>query len=726
MKRIASYFVSAAAATSLIISANAQQAKKVVLMEQYTGAWCGWCVDGSVVMEEMEKKFGDRFIGVKIHQGDAMEDKTLTSGLSAQVIPFYPAGGVDRAFFEDLSTASQSNGKIGLGRSYWETAVERRLELEPSVDVSFKNVEYDFATGNATINVTAKFLKDLSGDIRFNLYVIEDSVSGTGAQYDQNNYLSGNPNFADNPYYSLPPVIVGYQHREVVRKVLGGVAGTANSITSTKKDDVAEYSYTYKVPANFKPYHVKFVVVAQLYDKDLTKGEILNAAEAPLSNMPVFSAPITMSKVSSTVTTGQNTATAGTLRNSSDSPIEVKLEIKNTSSIPSEWTVALKESVITVPAKGTANIELEVKAETRAACIPIIIQSTPQNLTGGLPRPMTTSIWVMSDNARYAVFAGTSSDFLTSSTYKAMATNDNMMNKGVVVPLNAEIMKNLPIDKIEVGVFNVEDFALDVQDVEGTPMDLITNMINNKKHVFVSSMNGMTVAYGSEDKYSTDAVRDFFEKELGITLNEQTQRYSGNTLTSFTMTGVDGDPIGDLFYSKCNTAVTNATYSLFTESILLRPNTKSVASLYYDEDKNSIAAVRNENNGRRIVYFGFSPLTFASANVREDLLSNVYNYLVLGSTTSAEDLDNAIANAFATPNPSTGSSVTLSFESSIATNATFTIVNALGQNVNSLEKDVQSGSNNVTVNTSSLSNGAYTAIASINGRSVRIPFVVAK
>ena len=332
----------------------------------------------------------------------------------------------------------------------------------------------------------------------------------------------------------------------------------------------------------------------------------------------------------------------------------------------------------------------------------------------------------MSDNARYAVFAGTSSDFLLNSTYKAMTTNDNLMNKSVSIPLNVEIMKNLPMDKLEMGVFNLEGFALDEADVEGTPMDIIGNLINNKKHVLVTGLAAMSATYGSEDKYSTDAARDFYEKELGITLNELTQRYSGNTLTSFILTGIDGDPVGDMFYAKCNTSTTNSTYSLFTESMLLRPNSTSVASLYFDEEKSNIAAVRNEKDGRRIVYMGFSPLAIASATLREDLLSLAYNYLLLGSTTSAEELDNAISTSVATPNPSTGNSVTLSFESTTETSTNFTIVNALGQLVNSFEKNVQNGTNSVNVSTSSLSNGAYTAVATINGRTVRIPFVVAK
>lgn len=44
---------------------------KRVLLEQFTGSWCGWCVDGSYVMELLEEDYPDTFIGCKIHNGDS-------------------------------------------------------------------------------------------------------------------------------------------------------------------------------------------------------------------------------------------------------------------------------------------------------------------------------------------------------------------------------------------------------------------------------------------------------------------------------------------------------------------------------------------------------------------------------------------------------------------------------------------------------------------------------
>lgn len=727
MKKIASLFVSAAAATTLLFnSVSAQESKKVVLMEQYTGAWCQWCPIGSETMEQLEEKYGDQFIGVKIHQGDGMADNALLSSLGNKIIPFYPSGGVDRTFFEDLAEQSDNNGAIGISANLWEQAVERRLAIKPVVDVSITKVEYDQSTRNATVTVKAKFLEDVTNDLRFNLYVIEDSVSGSGALYDQVNSLSGNPNYSNSKFYSLPRLIVGYQHRHTVRKILGGAAGSVGSIpANSKKDDVVEYVYTYKIPDAYKAYHISFVGAVQVYNTDVKKVEILNAAEMPLSTN-IVSAPIAMNDLSSTVVVGNGNIKTGTVKNNSNAPVEVVIDIVNKNVIPSQWSVAPKQTNITIPAKGSVNVELDINVQDVAACIPIIVSATPVNTGEALPRPTTSTTWVMSDNSKFAVFSGLSSDFLTSSAYKAMSTNDNFSNKCVAIPFSAEIMKNLPIDKLEMGVFNLEGAALDIQDTDGTPMDVINVMLSNNKKVFVSAMSGLTSVYGSEERFATDAARDFYEKDLGITLGELTQRYSGNTLIAFNVTGIDGDPIGDLFFAKANTAVTNATYSLFTESIMLRPNTKSVASLYFGDNKEDIAAVRSESGDKRIVYFGFSPLAFASSIVREELLSNAYNWLLNGSTTSAEDLDNALANAFATPNPISGSNVTLSFDATVDGTSTFTVMNTLGQNVMTFDGNVQNGKNNVNLNVNNLTSGSYTVSAVVGGRILRIPFVVTK
>lgn len=46
---------------------------KKVLLEEFTGAWCGWCVDGHLRVEQMMAATPNRIIPVMVHSGDGME-----------------------------------------------------------------------------------------------------------------------------------------------------------------------------------------------------------------------------------------------------------------------------------------------------------------------------------------------------------------------------------------------------------------------------------------------------------------------------------------------------------------------------------------------------------------------------------------------------------------------------------------------------------------------------
>lgn len=47
-----------------------ESAPRTTVMEEFTGTWCGWCPRGLVALEQLNKDFGDGFIGIAVH-GDA-------------------------------------------------------------------------------------------------------------------------------------------------------------------------------------------------------------------------------------------------------------------------------------------------------------------------------------------------------------------------------------------------------------------------------------------------------------------------------------------------------------------------------------------------------------------------------------------------------------------------------------------------------------------------------
>lgn len=244
---------------------------KNVLVEEFTGAWCGWCPDGAYILETITEG-NDNIIGVAVHSGDDMQIAEASGVLD--FAPGYPSGVVDRTLFEGQS-------EVGLSRGSWETYANARLSAITPVAVT-GDISYDENATELTANIKATFYGNLTNtDIRLSAIVIEDSVTGSGSGYDQENYLSGRSGYESNPYYNEPSTITGYNHMKVVRAYLGGVWGESGIVTSSVTDQQAfTKTFTFDVDTTeIDINNVRVVFVAQDYNSDETKRNILNAAE---------------------------------------------------------------------------------------------------------------------------------------------------------------------------------------------------------------------------------------------------------------------------------------------------------------------------------------------------------------------------------------------------------------------------------------------------------------
>ena len=75
---------------------------RTMLVEEGTGAWCGWCVYGIVGLREMKKLYGDRFIGIAVHDGDQYVVGNYHNWLVPQLPSGFPGCLVNRAGGEQL------------------------------------------------------------------------------------------------------------------------------------------------------------------------------------------------------------------------------------------------------------------------------------------------------------------------------------------------------------------------------------------------------------------------------------------------------------------------------------------------------------------------------------------------------------------------------------------------------------------------------------------------
>ncbi len=364
MKRLStlSFALAVLAVTTVATQAQIQN----VLLEQHTGAWCGWCPDGTVMMDEILKSYSSQVIGVKIHNGDAMaipEEMTIDMALG---LTGFPTGSVDRRSF---------GGTVFLDRGDWKSACQTRMQQPAKAEVDC------FYTLNKTtrvvrIEVIANVAEDMVVPLRFNAFVVEDDVTGVGSTYDQKNYLSGRPGFESSPYYTQPSVLVGYHHMKVVRQMLGGAWGVAGGRLPAVGAKAGErYSYTFVATMNAKWNLDKLWFVGLLQADAPGNKEIINSAMAIQDGAPLNRIVDANVPAFASVASGAERVNAYVLENMTDKEQTYTVTLTTTSRTPADWSarftmgaseftgsrVARATGQVIVPPRATVPLSLTLK-----------------------------------------------------------------------------------------------------------------------------------------------------------------------------------------------------------------------------------------------------------------------------------------------------------------------------------------------------------------------------
>jgi hypothetical protein len=138
------------------------------------------------------------------------------------------------------------------GDRYLENLYVREEFLEP-VAVSIPSLTVD--TNNRTIvaQVSAEFYDDLNDDLRFNMYVLEDSILA---------------------YQAAAPDPNNYYHTRVLRTMLGGTWGLASSIPQQVS---AGQTVNYTVPVGYDMKCLRLIALVQKYNASVYNRRILNS-----------------------------------------------------------------------------------------------------------------------------------------------------------------------------------------------------------------------------------------------------------------------------------------------------------------------------------------------------------------------------------------------------------------------------------------------------------------
>ena len=235
---------------------NISGVKKVIL-EKWTGTWCGYCIDGAVVLDDLTTQHGNDLIPIVVHDGDAMEFlDTLRSSFSTTS---YPGALIDRK----NSSSADIYDLEDFGRGSWGSRVSTQLAEFTPVNVEI-NHTWDANTREIVADVSAVYTDNSAGDARIALMIVEDSLTGIGQGWDQaNNYN----NTAGHPYFNAGSSVAGFVHRHVLRDYAeGGCFGVDNIIPHiVSGGSNFSHQFTYTLPSGFNADHIYLVAAVVKY-----------------------------------------------------------------------------------------------------------------------------------------------------------------------------------------------------------------------------------------------------------------------------------------------------------------------------------------------------------------------------------------------------------------------------------------------------------------------------
>ena len=149
-----------------------------VVVEEYTGTGCGYCPRGLIGMENLRNTYGDRFIGIGLHQYNTSDAMYINSNAYAKLsFSGAPSCRMDRGDEIDPYYGSGSDIRDDFAAQMTLPALAK-VSVSGVVDTLLTKVE-------AKAHVEA-LLNDSKYTLEF--VVVGDSLKGTGTAWNQSNY----------------------------------------------------------------------------------------------------------------------------------------------------------------------------------------------------------------------------------------------------------------------------------------------------------------------------------------------------------------------------------------------------------------------------------------------------------------------------------------------------------------------------------------------------------
>jgi hypothetical protein len=187
-----------------------------VLIEDYTGAWCGWCPRVAYAISLVEAQ-GIRAVPVAIHNGDAMA--WGSSSTWPQPVNSFPTAMINRT----IQWSTPENNNVKQVQRLNGNNCDLGLAVSSTINGSSMDIE-----------VKMKFAADFT-DLKLVAYVLEDNIASTQANYTS--------------FYGGTSSISGFDNDHVLRACLTNIQGDAITGTTSNGQTITK-TFSVNVPSN--------------------------------------------------------------------------------------------------------------------------------------------------------------------------------------------------------------------------------------------------------------------------------------------------------------------------------------------------------------------------------------------------------------------------------------------------------------------------------------------
>lgn len=263
----------------------------VGVMEESTGAWCGWCPFGAAALDFYTDKYTGldgtpKAIGIAIHDNDPM---MISSSISDYYSEFMIRNDIDG--FPCVTVNRLSNVTPSTNPTVVDTELKKVFQAKSYADAELTSVYYNptesaevWANFNLRTSINAP-----DGLFAVSAIITENNVQGKNSQYNQTSYLASNNFTAERirsglgeewvPYFevyfgkgSVPFRELQYQH--VARGAFPSYEG--KSLPAIFQGDIFEGHVHFDMPTNVLIKENTSVVILV---RNTSTGEIVGADE---------------------------------------------------------------------------------------------------------------------------------------------------------------------------------------------------------------------------------------------------------------------------------------------------------------------------------------------------------------------------------------------------------------------------------------------------------------